>query len=60
MLHMKVVQRVNPKSSRHQEKGFFFQFFNVVATEEDEASLDALWSFHGLCQSTHYLLHPKF
>ena len=28
---MKVVKRVNPKSSHHKEKKIFFYFFNIVS-----------------------------
>ena len=39
MLHMKVVKKVNAKSSHHKEEKFFFFFYSVY---DDECSLNIL------------------
>ena len=39
MLYMKVVKRVNPKSSHHKEN-FFFYFFNFMSIGNDGCSLN--------------------
>ena len=39
MLYMKIVKKVNPKSSRHKEKEYFFYFFNFVSIWDDRCSL---------------------
>ena len=44
---MKVVKRVNPKSSHHKEKVYFFYFFNVVSIWDDRCSL--IWKCDDHC-----------
>ena len=52
MLHMKVVKRVNPKSSHHKEKILLCYFFNFVSIWDDECPLNVLWSsFHDISQT---------
>ena len=48
MLHMKVVKGVNPKSSHHRGK-YFFYLFNFVSVWDDECSLN-------LCDS-HFMMY---
>lgn len=49
MARMQAV-RVDPKSSRHRGKCFFY-FFSAVSLWGDGGSLSLLRSFHGACKS---------
>ena len=52
MLHMRVVTRLNPKSSHHTEKILLCYFFNFISIWDDECSLHLLWSsFHDISQT---------
>ena len=60
MFCMKVVKRINPKSTYNKENKFFFYLFNFVSVWVDGCSLTSLWSsFHGLCKSDHDAVHLK-
>ena len=52
MLYMRVVKRVNPKSSHHKE--IFFNFFNFVSLWDDGYSLNLLWYIYDVCKSNNY------
>ena len=53
LLCMKAVKGVNPESSPHKKKKFYF--FNFVFIWDDRCSLTLVWSsFHDVCKSNHY------
>ena len=41
MIYMKVVKRVNPKSSHQKQKKFFFYTFDFVSIQNDSYSLNS-------------------
>ena len=50
MIYLKVVKRIDLKSSHHKEKIFFVYIWWWM--------LNLLWqSFHKICKSNHYALH---
>ena len=58
MLYMKVVKRVNPKSSNRKEKYFSISLISYLY--EIIMSLKLLQqSFHDVCKSNHFAVHLK-
>ena len=56
MVYLKVVKRVDPKSSHHKGKKFLFWYLYEML----DVKLNLLWqSCHSICNSGHYVAHLK-
>ena len=60
MLYEKAVKRVNPQSSHHKEKHYFYIFKIFVSIWDDGCSLNlSLESFHDAWKSSYYVVHLR-